>query len=130
MKAVEFLALTSPKVKRIDREGPIHKAILQYLRFVYPRAAIHHSPNEFDMAGRKIARQIAKARNLGTRKGWPDIEMLYEGTFYTFEVKAKGNYALPEQKQCGEDIQASGGYWAVVRSVDDVESCMKAWQGD
>ena len=79
------------------------------------------------MRGPQAARMVAKARQLGTTKGWPDIEMLYQGRFWTFEVKAKGNYATPDQKACGALIEAAGGRWTVVRSIDDVQAAIEVW---
>jgi len=118
------------KPKRIDREGPIHRSVLDYLRKTLPGAMIHHSPNERDMRGVSAMRQIAKARDLGTVKGWPDIEILWRGHFWTMEVKAEGQYAKPEQREVGAAIIAAGGRWAVVRSIDDAAECVAEWRGD
>ena len=112
---------------RRNLEGPIHSAILAYLRRQYPKAVIHHSPNQTDVKGALIARAIAKQKMMGMLVGFPDLMMLHEGRFYSFEVKAEGGYASPAQKAVGEAIVASGGYWAVVRSIDDVEEKMETW---
>ena len=107
-------------MKPTSYEGPIHLAILQYLRAVLPRAVIHHSPNEFGMAGDGIARQIAKARYMGTVKGWPDLEVMHEGRALFFEVKALGKRATPEQVIVGDQLMKAGFNWALVRSIDEV----------
>ena len=65
--------------KRIDREGPIHKAVLAYLRMRLPGAVIHHSPNETDMRGPTVARMIAKQKSLGMVVGFPDIVAFWRG---------------------------------------------------
>ena len=106
--------------QNIDREGPIHLAILHYLQTQYPHAVIHHSPNANTMRGPQVARLIAKNKHLGMVVGFPDLIMLHDGAFYFFEVKAEGNSPTPEQKDVGAQIEANGGVWAVVRSIDDV----------
>jgi hypothetical protein len=112
---------------RRNLEGPIHAAILAYLRRQYPKAVIHHSPNETDVRGPTIARAIAKQKMLGMLTGFPDLMMLHEGRFYAFEVKAEGGRVSEAQKAVGEAIIASGGHWAVVRSIDDVREKMEEW---
>lgn len=114
---------------RRNLEGPIHGAILTYLRRQYPQAVIHHSPNETDVRGPAIARAIAKQKMMGMLVGFPDLIMLHEGRLYTFEVKAEGGRTSEAQKAVGEAIVASGGFWAVVRSIDDVREKMGQWCG-
>ena len=112
---------------RRNLEGPIHAAILAYLRRQYPGAVIHHSPNQTDVKGQAIARTIAKQKMLGMLVGFPDLIMLHQGRFYGFEVKAEGGYPSPAQKDVGAAIVAAGGFWAVVRSIDDVKEKMENW---
>ena len=112
---------------RAQPESTIHLDILRYLRTVLPRAVIHHSPNEFGMAGDGIARQMAKARHMGTVKGWPDLEVLLNGGVMFFEVKAPGGRLTQEQRQVGDELLEAGFYWAVVRSIDDVREMLASW---
>ena len=112
--------------KNVDREGPIHLAILSYLKMHYPKAAIHASPNANTMRGREVVRMIAKQKKMGMRPGWPDIEMILGGRFYAFEVKAEGNRQQPNQVDVDRDIGIAGGHYFVVRSIDDVKEAMSA----
>jgi hypothetical protein len=112
---------------RRNLEGPIHAAVLAYLRRQYPKAVIAHVPNQTDVKGSNIARAIAKQKMMGMLVGFPDLLMLHEGRFYGFEVKAEGGRASDAQKAVGEAIIASGGFWAVVRSIDDVREKMEEW---
>jgi len=113
---------------RQDREGPIHKAILQLLDVALPGDAIyHHSPNEVDMRGAEVARQIAKARKLGTKPGWPDIEIIWQGRVYFMEVKALTNQS-DSQRDIQRDLVRCGAQYAVVRSVTDAEASLKKWR--
>lgn len=120
------------KPKRVDREGPIHDACLRFLQLSLPGAAIHHSANELDLGGDRRAKAIAqaKAKKKGMRPGWPDIEVLWRGQFWTFEVKAEDGRVSTDQERCGADIIANGGRWAVVRSVDDVRRYVALWMAE
>jgi len=112
---------------RQDREGPIHRAILDLLDLVLPGDAMyHHSPNELDMAGPEAARQIAKARKLGTKPGWPDIEIIWQGRFYGLEIKADSRQS-DAQKDIQRDLTRAGAPYAVVRSVTEAEAALKQW---
>jgi len=115
------------RAPRQDREGPIHKGILQLLDMVLPGDAIyHHSPNELDMAGAEAARQIAKARKLGTKAGWTDIEIIWQGRAYFLEVKANSRQS-DAQKDIQRDLVLAGASYAVVRSVTEAEEALKVW---
>ena len=119
--------MTEKRAPRQDREGPIHRAILELLDVALPGDAVyHHSPNELDMAGSKAAWQIAKARNLGTKAGWGDIEIIWRGRFYMLEVKAKTGQS-EAQKEMQRKITLAGGRYAVVRSVDDAQVILQSW---
>lgn len=116
------------RAKREDREGPVHKAILQFLRLSLPRnAVVHHSPNEVDMQGRDAAWIVAKARGLGTVKGWPDLEIILDGRVYFIEVKAENGRQEDAQKAVQEGLALAGAPYAVCRSVDDAEAALKTW---
>ena len=112
-----------------DREGPIHRAILQYLRMQYPGALIFHPANEIasKMPGatdmrRMLAQKRAKA--MGMLPGVGDLIMLHRGSFYMFEVKAPGNYQQKNQHEVQAVVEANGGRYFVVRSIDDVREAM------
>lgn len=113
---------------RQDREGPIHKGILQLLDLALPGDAIyHHSPNELDMAGAEAARQIAKARKLGTKPGWTDIEIVWQGRFYAVEVKAPGGKLSRAQADIHAAIMRAGAKVAVVTSVSEMREVLDQW---
>jgi hypothetical protein len=113
---------------RQDREGPIHKAILQLLDLCLPGDAIyHHSPNELDMAGPEAARQIAKARKLGTKAGWTDIEIVWQGRFYGIEVKAPGGRLSQAQADIHAAMRRAGAEVAIVSSVTEMREVLNQW---
>lgn len=116
------------RAPRQDREGPIHQAILAFLDTALPSDAIyHHSPNELDMAGPQAARLVAKARNLGTRAGWPDIEIIWQRRAFFLEVKAPGGRQSDAQKEIERELVQAGAPYAVVRSVPEAEVALRTW---
>lgn len=113
----------------IDREGPIHRAIMQYLRLTMPSALVHHSANEIPLSGKNVARAISKAKWNGMVPGFPDIVVLpfsHVGPMF-FEVKAKGNGLTDAQKAVMGQLTDLGYKCAVVRSVDDVKAKLTEW---
>jgi hypothetical protein len=112
---------------RIDREGPIHRSIISYLRVTLPGAVVYHPPNEVSLRGKAVARAIAKAKWNGATPGYPDIICHFQGRTMLFEVKAKGNYLAPAQKAMRADIEAQNIPYAVVRSIDDVTVSLAEW---
>lgn len=113
---------------RQDREGPVHRSILQLLDLSLPGDAIyHHSPNELDMAGAEAAKQIAKARKLGTKAGWTDIEIVWQGRFYGVEIKAPGGRVSAVQAEMHDALRRAGASVAVVSSVKEMEDTLLSW---
>lgn len=118
--------------RQTDREGPIQAAIVSYLRTQFPHACMFSVPNELASkvgAGRKDRQKAimlaqARAKKQGMLPGAPDLVMIHQGEFYAFEVKAEGNYQQQNQKAAQASIEANGGRYFVVRSVDDVAEIM------
>lgn len=117
------------KTKRQDVEGPIHVSILEYLAFALPHAEVHHSPNEMNMAGDRKSKAIAQARakRMGMRPGWPDIEFILDGRIYFLEVKAPGGTQSRDQEAVELALANAGAPYAIVRSAIDAESALKKW---
>ena len=113
--------------KRVDREGPIHRACIAYLEAVLPGAVVFHPSNEVPLKGEAVKRAIAKAKWNGTRPGYPDIITHFQGTTMLFEVKAEGNYLTPAQKELRAQLEAQSIPYAVVRSTEDVAEALAEW---
>ena len=113
---------------RRDAEGPIHRAVLSWLRVVLPEAIIHHSPNESRRPGR--AGDVERAMNAanGAVAGFPDIiGLTFTGPFF-MEVKAPGGSLSPAQKAFRDRLAVLGyDRWAVVRGVDDAKDALARW---
>ena len=114
---------------RTDRESPVQRAIVQYLRLAFPGAIVHHSRNEINKRGTAIAIEIAKAKAKGAVTGFPDLIVLpfaHIGPLF-LEVKAEGGYATDAQREVHRQLADLGYRVAVVRSVDDVRERLAAW---
>lgn len=120
--------------RNIDRESPIQRSGFQYLKAKYPRALIFSVPNELaskvggGVDGRKRQQMIrniqANAKKMGMLPGMGDLCMLLNGRFFVFEFKAKGNYQQANQKAAEALVDANGGYYFVVRSIDDIQEAL------
>jgi len=115
--------------KRVDKEGPIHRAILAYLRAVLPDAIVHHGASEGVRGGRAGMLDGAKRAGMGQVTGWPDLIVLpwaNVGPVF-FEVKAPSSYPTEAQSELHDRMRALGYRVGIVRSVDDTRAMLAAW---
>ena len=113
---------------RVNREAPIQRAVVDYLRLVMPPACIVlHSAHEGVRGGKRGALDGARAKSMGQVSGFPDVVCVtYRGVLF-FEVKAEGGRMSEAQKDIRGRIEAMGHRSAVVRSVDDVREALSEW---
>lgn len=140
--AAEALQNPKPAKKREDREGPIHMAILDYLRLALPGALIHHSPNEMGVSAyiagddpsiiarirNALRKAILRAIEMGMLPGFPDFIIFWKGRLLAIEAKAAPNKPSPTQIDVGALIERNGGTWAVAYSLDDAVKIVTAWR--
>lgn len=119
-----LIHITGDKPKRNHNgEALIQRAILEWFWLVMPGALIWHIPN----GGLRSKREAARLKWQGVVAGIPDLAFVYEGVPYFFEVKTKGNYPSPEQKDIIQKLQNNGAKVAVVRSIDDARAALELW---
>lgn len=123
--------------RNIDREGPIQRAIVNGIKAQFPKALLFSVPNELASkvgggTGKRrqtiIRNTQANAKKAGMYPGMADLCLLIDGKLYCFEVKAKGNYQQDNQKAAQARIEDNGGFYAVVRSFDDVMDALRGWE--
>ena len=107
-------------MSRKHPEMDIHNSIVDWLRLKLPKAVVHHSPNEFGMSGREIARQVAKHKRMGMFVGFPDLLVLLKGRTVGLEVKAGKNRQSDAQKKAENAFNENLAEYHVVRSIDEV----------
>jgi hypothetical protein len=57
-----------------------------------------------------------------TPRSIADIIVVHVGRPYFPEVKRRGTYQSPEQKDFQANVERAGALYAVVRSIDDVQA--------
>jgi hypothetical protein len=87
-------------------------------------------PNGAVLSGDARARaiQMAALKKAGLSVGYPDI-LAYnrDGEVAHFEVKSAVGKLSDAQTEWGDRLTNWGHRWAVVRSSDDVDDCLKQW---
>jgi hypothetical protein len=113
-----------------DREGPIQRAIVEYLRLCWPHAIVHHAKGEIKQRGKNIARELHQAKVNGAVTGFPDLVVIGWSKIPVlfFEVKAPGNYPSPAQREVHAQLERLGHKVAVVRSIEDVQEALARWR--
>jgi len=114
----------------IDSEDRVHLRIAQWLDIMLPPGSIwHHSPNE---GNRHVAFKV-KQKRMGTRPGWPDIEIFVPGDqtlsgaslSIFIEVKGSKGKATINQVHIADKLELAGCYWQLCRSVDQVHEFLE-----
>lgn len=77
--------------------------------------------------GRRGWKQQAMIKSHGMRKGWPDLTILHGGELLCIELKAAKGRLSPEQRVVGDVIIAAGGRWAMARSLEETQECLRTW---
>jgi hypothetical protein len=68
-----------------------------------------------------------KAKAMGLKPGWPDLQFLLPDGRVTFiELKSETGSLSPEQRAF-RDAAAPHGIHAVCRSIDEVEATLRGW---
>lgn len=126
MTAAQF---NTRRKKPVDREGPVQRAIVRFLRTSLPGSIVHHAKGEINKSGVSIMREQAKAKANGALPGFPDLVVLPGDSWGVlfFEVKAPGGSVQKNQREMHENMTRLGYRVAVVRSVQDVRDSLSKW---
>ena len=106
-------------------EDIIHVSILDYLDWNLPKHSTMawHSAN----GGKRNVGTGRKMKALGVRAGFPDLAFLCDGKLYTLEVKTSTGKQRQTQEAWEKYITDAGGFYAIVRSIDETEAALKKW---
>lgn len=116
------------KFRKPGPEETIHKAIVNYLRFILPHGwIVQHTRN-----GGMSKGENGRAKGMGAIVGWPDLAIYgqteeAEPTVYFLEVKTPRGVATSEQRKLHDKLRDIGFPVAVVRSLDDVRAKIAEW---
>ena len=121
------------KQKREYHEMKLQFVVVKFLRWALPSDAVFlHIPNggEMDEDTRK------KMHALGEMKGASDLIILYRGLLIFIELKVRKNsnygvkrttYQSKDQKAFHSAVESAGAFYAVCRSIDDVQGSLTAF---
>jgi hypothetical protein len=97
------------------RESEIQKQCLDYLKAL----------NVFHWRSNNIA---VKGRVFHGLLGVPDIIVLHNGYFIGLEIKTKEGKQTKEQRDFERNCTINGGFYFVIRSIDDLISLFNAFR--
>jgi len=98
-------------------ELALRRRICCWLKSIGAMVFVHDSVGLWDPRKKCFRRNVDPYR----RKGVSDILGIWKGKFLAVEVKIKGRYATPEQKQFIEDVNKAGGIGLVAYSLEMVQ---------
>lgn len=106
------------------REENVHAAILMLLGYILPaEAVVHHSPNE----GKRGLKAQAALKKLGTRAGWPDLEVVYRGRVLFIEVKRPGEKPSATQLAVHALLRSTGCTVILADGAEQVRGPVAEW---
>lgn len=131
LRAIERADAVAAKAvcaRRVDREGPVHMAVLNWLRLVLPVGAlVAHVPNEVFLKGEAAKRAVAKAKELGLHVGFPDLVVIAPEGVGFIEIKAEGGSLSKDQRETLDALKALGANIGVCRSIEDARETLARW---
>jgi len=110
-----------PAPRRHD-EKRLQYAVMLFLAAALPHDAIaHHSPGE----GKRTKSAQATLIRSGYCKGWPDIEIVWQGRVFFIELKAAKGVLSAAQRETHRRLVYSGAEVVVCRGVEGVERALR-----
>ena len=117
-------------------ESQIQIAICDYLSLIAGRYGLlfFSVPNEAYAAGKGkrtlSGREYGKINNLkrmGLTPGVSDLVLVHKGKTFFVEVKRQSGKLSENQKVFRQNALNAGAEYAVIRSVDEIETALKIW---
>jgi len=112
-------------------EDELQKQVVQFLKVALPTGCVfHHSPNE----GRRHVSFKVKLVKMGTKYGWPDLEIFVPSdqavhgmtTAIFIELKRPGGGRLnANQEEMRQRLVLAGCHWGLARSVEQVHEILE-----
>ena len=106
-------------------EDDLQRQVASWLDVALPDGCVyHHSPNE----GKRHINYINRLKKMGTKYGWPDLELFCPSTATKsgnneaifIELKAKRGVMNENQRRMRDQILDAGFAWALCKSIEDV----------
>ena len=103
-----------------QNEAVIQKSIMAYLEHLSRYRRIYY----FRSAAGAVLTATGRYFKTG-RAGTPDITCCWQGKYIGLEVKTSKGRQTTGQRQAQIEIEAAGGEYYIVRSIEDVERIFK-----
>lgn len=125
--AVQRERYVAAKRRMRDAEGPIHRAVKDYLRRSLPAGwLVTHAANK-----PRSAQQGTREKAMGAMAGWPDLQILGPGpngpSSWFMEIKAPGGKLSEAQREVSDRLVDAGFSVRVIRSVEDARKAIADW---
>ncbi len=105
-------------------EDDLQRQVASWLDVALPDGCVyHHSPNE----GKRHINYINRLKKMGTKYGWPDLELFCPGTATKsgnneaifIALKAKRGVMNENKTRMRDQLLDAGFSWALYKSIDD-----------
>lgn len=111
-------------------EDELQKQVVNWLQVALPEGCVfHHSPNE----GTRHVAFKRKLRLMGTKFGWPDLEIFVPADQSRVGISAsifielkrlKGGKLTPNQEEMKARLLLAGCHWGLARSLEQVHEIL------
>ena len=113
-----------------ETEDDLQRQVVMWLDAVLLDGCVyHHSPNE----GKRHVSFINRLKKMGTKYGWPDLELFCPGSATIsgynkaifIELKTRRGVMNENQRRMRDQIITAGFAWGLCKSIDDVEEFLR-----
>ena len=113
-----------------ESEDELQRNVSTWLDAVLPDGCVYpHSPNE----GKRHISYINRLKKMGTKYGWPDLEVFCPGSVTTsgfneaifIELKTARGVMNENQRRMRDQIITAGFSWALCKSINEVEDFLR-----
>lgn len=112
-----------PRARKRDEDN-LQIGVVKFLRFAAPDLIFFHPTNE---AGSRSKGEMGRLNAMGLVAGVHDLVFCLDaGRFAAIELKA-GTPETAAQRAWGGAVERKGGLRATCRSIEEVESTLRAW---
>jgi len=104
----------------VKREEKLQVACANYLRLQYRGVFWFHPPNE----AKHHINYRARLKLMGVRAGIPDIMICCRSQVWVglaIELKVKGNYPTPAQRECLKALKDEGWFTAICHTIEEFQ---------
>lgn len=111
--------------KRGNMETKLQIAAVNYIRMAFPDVLCFAVPN----GGKRTMIEASMLKKMGVMAGVSDLLLFWVGGMGAIELKRpdKAAYASDAQMAFAEMWQSRGGKFALLNSLEGIESTLKAW---